>query len=137
VRIVFATAVIALVAAAAASASSPPGFLGCKAFTAPHSKPQAKPASIIVSCGDGGFYFTKLHWTAWKTPTAAGTGLANANDCAPNCAAGHFHAYPARVTLGAAKTCHGRTEFTKLAWTFTGARPKGMPKAGSQTFRCA
>ena len=128
---------VALVAATAATAAPTPGFLGCKAFVAPKSKPQVKPAQIIVACGDGGFYLSKIHWTSWSAKGAMGTGLGNANDCNPNCAAGHFHTYPARVSLTAAKTCHGRTELTKLSWTFTGARPKGQPKSASQSFPCA
>ena len=136
-RALLCLAAVSLVAAAAASASATPGFLGCKAFTAPTSKLQVKPASIVVACGDGGFYFTKVAWASWTSKAAHGHGLANSNDCAPNCAAGHFHTYPARVVLGTPKTCKGRTEFTKLAWTFTGKRPQGQPKSGSQTFRCA
>ena len=136
-KVALATVTVALVAATAASASSAPGFLGCKAFTSPHSALQVKPASIIVACGDGGFYFSKLRWTSWSGRLVHGKGLANANDCSPNCAAGHFHTYPASVSLGTPKTCGGRTEFTKLSWTFTGKRPKGQPKSGSQTFRCA
>jgi hypothetical protein len=136
-KVALAVVVVALVAAVSASASSAPGFLGCKSFTAPHSKLQVKPASIIVACGDGGFYFSKLRWTSWSGKLVHANGLGNANDCSPNCAAGHFHTYVANVSLGTPKTCGGRTEFTKLSWTFPGKRPKGQPKSGSQIFRCA
>ena len=129
-------AVVALLAAAGASAASKPGFLGCKAFTAPHSKLEVKPTSIIVACGDGGFYLTGLRWTSWGVAADA-NGVAHQNDCTPNCAAGHFHAYPVRIRLSALKTCHHRRELTKVAWRFTRSRPKGVPAVGSQTFRCA
>lgn len=127
---------VALAAATAASASSTPGFLGCKVFTAPHSKVQVRPVSIIVACGDGGFYFSKLRWSTWGTRHAFATGLANANDCSPTCVAGHFHTYPAAVKLGVVKKCGRRAEFTLLSWTFTGARPTGQSKYGSESFRC-
>jgi hypothetical protein len=136
VKVALAVVVVSLVAAAAASASATPGFLGCKVFTAPHSKLEVRPASIVVACGDGGFYFSKLHWSLWGAKHAHATGLANANDCSPTCAAGHFHTYPAAVKLGIPKKCGKHTEFTLLSWTFTAARPKGQSKYGSESFRC-
>lgn len=132
-----AAALVALVAATAASAATSPGFVGCKAFTAPHSKLQVRPKSIMAACGDGNFYFSGLHWSAWRATSAAAGGIAHQNNCTPNCASGKFHTYLARVKLSAVKHCHGRTEFTRLAWTFAFAKPKGVPRTGSETFRCA
>lgn len=137
VRGLLVVVVVALVAAVSATAATAPGFLGCKAFTAPHSKLQVRPASIVAACGDGNFYFTKLHWSSWKLNGALAGGIAHQNTCTPNCAAGKFHTYLARIRLYEIKSCHGRIEFTKLAWTFPFAKPKGAPRSGSETFRCA
>lgn len=131
-KVLVAAIAVALVACVGANAATSPGFLGCKAFTAPHSRLQVRPASIVAACGDGNFYFTRIHWTSWKATAATGGGVAHQNGCTPNCAAGKFQMYLARVRLSAVKHCHGRTEFTKLSWTFAAARPKGVPRSSSK-----
>jgi hypothetical protein len=91
----------------------------------------------MAACADGNFYFTGLRWSRWSADSASAAGRAHQNDCTPYCAAGHFHVYAARVTLSAARTCGpGRREFTRLAWVFTRAKPKGAARSGSETFRC-
>jgi hypothetical protein len=136
-RSLLAAVIVALAVAAAASASSSPGFLGCKAFVAPSSTPQVRPSQIVVACGDGGFFLSKLKWSRWNATGAVATGKANENDCNPNCAAGHFHAYAVQVKLSKVATCGGNHVFSKLSWSFTAKRPKGVPKTGSQIFRCS
>lgn len=137
-RIVLVVATVAAgIAAAAASASPAPGFLGCFAYAKPSHSLLVRPTRIQAACGDGNFYFATLKWSTWAGTSAHATGTAHQNDCTPYCAAGHFHAYPARVTLSAVKACHGKREFTKLAWTLTAAKPKGIARSSSETFRCA
>lgn len=136
-RALLAALAVSLLAATAAQAAPAPGFLGCKGFTSPHAKPSVRPSSIVVACADAGFYFTKLKWSAWQPRSASATGLANQNDCTPNCAAGRFHTYRARIRLSAPAACHGHRVFMRIAWTYTGTRPKGVARSGSQTFGCA
>ena len=59
---------------------------------------RTEPAQIVLS-GDGSFYLDYLAWTGWGTPTARGTGVLEADNCTPNCAAGTMTGYRATVTL--------------------------------------
>jgi hypothetical protein len=128
---------LALVPAAAGSGrAGTPGWAGCRAFRVHNPVLLHRPRSIMVACGDANFWLGKLHWKTWTATRATATGTAHANDCDPYCAAGHFHTYPVAVTLSGVKTCGGRSEFTKLEYRFTGAKPKG-PRSGSYPFRCA
>jgi hypothetical protein len=130
-------AAAAAFAAAASASSDLPGFVGCRAYVSTHPRLVIRPASIIAACADANFYFTGLRWSRWSDSSASGAGRAHQNDCTPYCAAGHFHVYAASVTLSAPKTCaSSRREFTRLAWTFTRTKPKGVPRSGSETFRC-
>jgi hypothetical protein len=113
------------------------GFLGCQAFTGGRTL-LVKPQAIVPACGDGNFQLSGLRWSSWGASGAAASGTAHQNDCTPNCAAGHFHAYPATVTLSALRTCaHGtRHELTLLAWRFTHAKPAGVQRSGNERFPC-
>jgi len=44
-------------------------------------------------------WWKKVTSTSWQTKTASGKGDLYQNDCSPNCAAGHFHTYAAKVML--------------------------------------
>ena len=103
------------VAAAGASASpaSVPGFYGCRAFTSKRPAAVVRPRSIVVACADGNFYLTGIRWSTWGSARAAGAGTGHQNDCTPNCAAGHFHTYPAMVTLTKPKSCDGHAVFLR------------------------
>lgn len=114
-----------------------PGFLGCASYTAPHAQPQVRPKTIVAACADANLAFGRLRWTSWTARRATASGAASVNDCTPNCAAGHFHRYPVKVTLSAPRSCHGRRELTRLAWRFEPKAPPGQPLAGAESFRCA
>lgn len=106
-------------------------------FTGCAHHPVVRPASIVFACGDGNFYATSLHWSSWGATSAAAAGVGHQNDCKPDCAAGHFHAYPLDVRLSRPVRCvHGRTEFSRWAWTFTGPRPAQVPRTGSEVLPC-
>jgi hypothetical protein len=64
------------------------------------------------------------------------TGIGHQNDCTPDCARGHFHAYPLAVRLSSPVVCVGLDEFTKLSWRFRGRRPAGVPRHGAESFSC-
>jgi hypothetical protein len=96
-----------------------------------------RPASVVVACGDGNFYFTRLRWRSWGAHAAAASGTAHQNDCTPYCAAGHFHAYPAELRFSRPVTCVARRrEFSTISWRFTGGKPAHVPRSGSQTLPC-
>lgn len=80
--------------------------LGSSRVLAPNcTKAQYKPRELTLACNDGNYYLIKLKWGSWTTRRATGSGVAEINDCAPNCAAGHFHAYRVSVTLTKPKHC--------------------------------
>jgi hypothetical protein len=100
--------------------------------------PVVRPASVVFACGDGNFYATSLRWSSWGATSAAATGVGHQNDCKPDCAAGHFHAYPLAVRLSRPVQCvHGRTEFSRLAWIFTRAHPVHVARAASEVLPCS
>ena len=132
-------AAAAVAATAAAPAAGVPGFVGCRSFLSRTAVAQVRPRSLVVACADGNFYVTGLSWTRWDARRADGSGVGHLNDCKPYCAAGHFHTYPVAVSLDAVARCgsRGELQFTRLTWTFPRAREPGVPRRGSETFRCA
>ncbi len=101
-------------------------------------QPQVRPSEVVFACADANFYATGLHWTRWRSGEASATGVGHQNDCTPNCAAGHFHTYPLTVRLSRPVTCvKGRREFSRIAWTFTRARPAHVPRASAETLPCS
>jgi hypothetical protein len=134
VRIAVLTVLIAAFAAASASAAGHPTALpNCL------GKPTVKPASIILACADANFGVKKLTWIGWGGARAAATGVAYANDCTPNCAAGHFHNYNAVIVLSGAQKCGAVTEYRSLTIAFAGPTPypKAKPADLVYPLRCA
>jgi len=94
------------------------------------TKSQVRPASIIVACGDGNIALTHLRWQRFGGATAVAVGSYSANDCTPNCAAGHFHSYAASVVLSKAQLCPDKhDDYRDASVTFTAARPPGIKTA--------
>jgi hypothetical protein len=115
---------------AAGAVARVPVFGGCT------SKVRVRPHNVTFACADGNFYATGLRWTRWDAREATAAGTGHRNDCSPNCAAGHFHAYPLTVTLSRPLVCAGFDEFSRVAWRFGRAGPTGVPRAGSESFSC-
>lgn len=80
-----------------------------------------KPKSFRMS-GDSTLFAQKLHWSRWGGKTARGTGVAAFNLCRPDCAAGHFVHYPARIVLSKRRYCRtaGFTFYEVTTLTVTG-----------------
>jgi len=97
-----------------------------------------KPKTVSLACGDGNGVVTGARWSAWGSRSAAGRGTARLNSCSPSCAQGTVRRY--RVTLKLAQPLDCRDgkgkRFTRLAYTFTGARPKGLGKTNSESYGC-
>jgi len=100
----------------------------------------AKPASITLACGDGNFYVENLKWTGWGESFAAATGTGKANDCQPNCAAGHFHSYPMLLIVTGSQNCGGRPAYARVVYAFIGRSPypqSAKVEDSTQTFPCS
>ncbi len=89
------------------------------------NREQYKPRRIVVSCGDGGLYLANLHWRRWTRGSANATGSYVLNDCKPDCAEGHFHSYPVKITLSRPKSCPGQAHraFGWATFSYPGRRP--------------
>ncbi len=87
---------------------------------------QVRPGGYVLTCADGNDYLAGLHWVSWSGGAAFGRGTEHVNDCIPNCAQGHFHAYPVLVTAwrAASRPGHaGQRYFGRLTEIYTGKRP--------------
>jgi hypothetical protein len=116
---------VALLAVAAATAS------GASHTLIPDCGDSAsyKPKAVIIACGDGAFRIIKLKWSSWTKASAAGKGTAKVNTCDPNCAQANFKSYPVKLTADKPGTCpSGKRAFTRLTYTFTAKKPKGVKR---------
>jgi hypothetical protein len=87
-------------------------------------KPHIRPSQIMVACGDGNFYVTRLRWSRWAAIDAWARGSGHLNDCKPYCAAGHFHSYAVSVRLSRPELCsHQIREFTRMTVLYLGRKP--------------
>jgi hypothetical protein len=83
-------------------------------------KPLYRPKKVIVACGDGNVWLSKVHWKGWTRTVASATAVFHWNDCKPYCAAGHFHARAgAHVRLYRVNLCKskGFRQFTRMRLT--------------------
>ena len=97
-------------------AATPPVVPLCTAKLA------SAPKTWTLACADGNFWLSGLAWKDWGAARATARGTAHANDCTPNCAAGHFHTHAAVVTLSGTQMCSGRRQYAKLAVSYPGGR---------------
>ena len=61
--------------------------------------PEYKPETIMIYCGDGGAYISKITWTSWNQDGAQGTGQYFKNLCEPDCADGKIVHAPVNIRL--------------------------------------
>jgi len=97
----------------------------------------SKPSELVLASGDGNYLLTKLHWRGRGTGTTTATGVAKANTCAPNCAAGTFRSY--LIAVSATKTDAPRESKVLHAaddHVPGRARPEGIAKRGTHTLGC-
>jgi hypothetical protein len=102
---------------------------------------QTRPGSYTLACADGNAYVSGLHWAAWGSAAAFGSGTYWFNDCVPSCVAGHGHSFTVLTALWRAKPLPGHPGeryFTRLTLIFTashsyraGGRVHHLP--GTQT----
>jgi hypothetical protein len=82
-----------------------------------------RPASVVLACADANFRLQGLQWTGWGETFAAARGTAVANDCTPNCAAGHFHAYPVLAIVSGRQSCPRGLAYRSLVYAFPANAP--------------
>jgi hypothetical protein len=102
-------------------------------------KPRVRPAEVVLACADANFGVRKLRWTGWGQPFAAATGVAYANDCKPNCAAGHMHQYQAVLVASGSQRCPGDvTAYSRVTIAFVGPSPYPKGRAADMVYptRC-
>jgi hypothetical protein len=126
--LIFATGLSSKHPARAASAvAALPSFAGCWP-----KAPQTRPRSILAACGDGNFTITGISWLSWTATAATGAGTGHQNDCTPDCARGHFHAYRVSLRLHRPVRCQNRRrEFTRFMFAFVGAKPLHVARAAT------
>lgn len=94
------------------------------------------PASLVLACADANYELASLTWKGWGTAHATATGVARANDCSPNCAAGHFHSYRMTATADRLTRCGAARTYDRLTIVYAGARPKGIGRRDVHTLGC-
>jgi len=96
----------------------------------------AQPKVLTLACADANYGLASLAWHGWGKASATATGVARANDCTPNCAAGHFHSYRVRVTATRLRACGRARYYARLTIAYTSARPQGISKRDVHTLGC-
>lgn len=84
-----------------------------------------RPNYVLLGCGDGGQFLTRVRWSSWTTSRAVGTAVWWQNLCTPDCAAGHFKHEGVIVTLFRPRLCRTphRTMFTRMTLAVAHAAP--------------
>lgn len=129
----FALASVGFLGGTGSASSVSPALPNCA------GKLTVKPNGITLACGDGNFYVENLKWTGWGESFAAATGTGKANDCQPNCAAGHFHSYPMILIVSGRQNCGGRPAYARVVYAFIGRSPypqSARVEDSTQDFPC-
>lgn len=91
------------------------------------------PHAVTLACADDNLYVTRLEYQHYGHKTTTASGLFHANDCTPNCAAGHFHTYHGTIVFRNIVRCNGRLFYALGEYSFPG--PNGSGKADVQPLR--
>jgi hypothetical protein len=78
--------------------------------------PTYEPAELLMS-GDGSLYAKDLKWSGWGTATATGHGVAEANNCQPDCAQGKVSAHPVTIVLSSAVRWHADMVYSRASFS--------------------
>ena len=95
-----------------------------------------RPAQLTLACADANYGLSQVGWNTWGGAFARGIAEVRANDCKPNCAAGHFHTYRAQVIADKLTRCGSAKIYLRLSIDFTGKRPSGTKPADIHTWTC-
>jgi hypothetical protein len=138
-RIVVAALLVGTVFAAVLTASASAGrgpfaVENCK-------KPEARPETIVISCGDFGLFVDTIDWERWGNRKARGEGVLSANTCDPSCAEGTFKHYPVDIRLRQVRQrrCGGGKPvplFRKMFLSFPANAPSFADSVAKSTMFC-
>jgi hypothetical protein len=78
--------------------------------------PKYEPAELLMS-GDGSLYAKDLTWSGWGTATATGRGIAEANNCQPDCAKGTLSAHPVTIVLSRPVRWHADMVYSRVSFS--------------------
>jgi len=102
-----------------------------------------RPATYVLTCGDGNTYLSGLSFAAWTANEGAASGTEEKNDCQPTCAGGTFRSYPAVVIFWRSEPLPKPKKpvelyFTRVTVLYPGVKPpiwsNGKMVAGPQTW---
>jgi len=93
-----------------------------------NGKPVVRPHRILLSCGDGNWWYRHLRWHRWKRRDALARGDMWRNDCTPSCAEGTFHDYPVRIRAFRVRNIGGHRVFTRSHYVFLRKKAPNMPR---------
>lgn len=127
-----ATALPSIASAGARPAAPRAASIGRVKLLSCTGKPVVKPATFVISCGDGNSELTATHWTSWTSSRAVGTTRFGLNLCNPYCAASKMSYFPDSVVRLTAPTStkhgelysdlvvtyklHGKTKSFSFSW---------------------
>jgi len=104
--------------------SSDPATLATKTYLIDCShQPVVRPKSFTLTCADANSYLQRLDWTVWGGATAKASATYVENDCTPNCAAGKFVRYPAKVQADRRARKDGTAYYRSILVVFPGKHP--------------
>jgi hypothetical protein len=93
--------------------------------------PENKPASIMITCADGGIYIEKIKWSTWSQEGATGLGVYSENLCEPNCAEGKRVTAPVNLILSNLTVQNGKYYLRTLDITTSNGKDFPRGRAGS------
>ncbi|HVV57569.1 MAG TPA: hypothetical protein VHC45_04345 [Gaiellaceae bacterium] len=96
----------------------------------------SRPQTLVITCADANYELASLAWHGWGGARATATGVVKANDCTPNCAAGHFHEYTVTATADELRACGAARYYGRLTIAYPGARPQGIANRDVRTLGC-
>ena len=137
-RTILPAAVLVVPAVALASSGTGSGSGSGQVWVTNCNQARYKPKVIFIACGDGTDYLSKLTWSKWTATGASGKGTNEFNACNPDCASGHFTAYPVTIALSKPTSCHKQKHrvFNDLKLTYTGTHPKGVKRTSTISLGC-
>jgi hypothetical protein len=91
--------------------------------------PKHEPSAVYFSA-DGSGYAKDITWTGWGTEVATGLGIAETDNCTPNCAQGKFSANPITITLTRPEPWHHDLVYSRAAISIPALRMHETFSAG-------
>jgi len=78
----------------------------------------------VLYVGGPDTFVRTARWARWSGTSAVSHGTLWVDDCRPNCAAGHYHRYPATVTLSRVAHREGVSFFSRMRLRYVHGRQR-------------